>query len=218
MTYMHIFKELFNSHKCLESCRKDILRAFNILKRVYAAGGKVLLCGNGGSAADCEHIVGELMKGFRHKRPVPEDFKLKLEMVGADGIADYIQGALPAISLVSQNSLITAFSNDVSYDYAFAQQVFGYGKPGDAIIAISTSGNAVSVINACRVAMAIGMEVIGLTGESGGLLREFCDVCIRVPFKDTETIQENHLPVYHSICAALESEFYCNSSYKEDLI
>jgi len=209
---MCIFNELLSSHKCLEPCRKDILGAFDILKRVYTSGGKVLLCGNGGSAADCEHIVGELMKGFRIKRPVPEDFKLKLAMVGADGIADYIQGALPAISLVSQNSLITAYSNDVSYEYAFAQQVYGYGKSGDALIAISASGNAVSVLNACRVAMAIGMEVIGLTGESGGLLHDICDVCIRVPFADTETIQENHLPVYHSICAALESEFYCNST------
>jgi len=148
------------------------------------------------------------MKGFRRKRSVPDEFKIRLANVGAVDIADFLQGALPAISLVSQTSLISAFSNDVGYEYASAQQVYGYGRRGDALIAISTSGAADNVLIACYVAKAIGMDVIGLTGETGGKLLALCDACICVPLEDTAAVQEKHMPVYHAICAALEDEFF----------
>ena len=205
---MDAFNELFKSYKCLESCRDDILETFYILRKIYENDGKVLVCGNGGSASDCEHIVGELMKGFKQRRPVPNDFKSRLVEAGAGEMAEYLQGALPAISLVSQTSLITAFSNDICYEYAFAQQVYGYGKEGDALIAISTSGNAKNILNACYAAKAKDMYAIGLTGETGGALANICDVCIRIPLTDTAAVQEKHLPVYHAVCAALEAEFF----------
>lgn len=208
MEYMNILNKLFEKYKCLEECRKDILQAFDILQCVYKCGGKVLLCGNGGSAADCEHIAGELMKSFKKKRPVPEDFRNELTSLGAEHITDYLQGALCTISLVSQTALITAYSNDESYDYAFAQQVYGYGKSGDALIAISTSGNATSVVNACFTAKAAGLSVIGLTGATGGAIKDICDACICVPSTDTPSVQEMHLPIYHAICSAMESVFW----------
>lgn len=203
-----IFKELFEKYKALEVCRDDILRAFDILSNVYKNGGKLLLCGNGGSAADCEHIVGELMKGFKKKRPVPEAFKTALAAFGAEHLADCLQGALPAVCLTSQTALLTAFSNDINYDCVFAQQVYGYGKPGDALFAISTSGSAKSVANACLTAKAMGLFTVGLSGETGGALGKLCDVCIRVPFSDTPAVQEAHLPIYHALCAALEESFW----------
>ncbi|MCL2202478.1 MAG: SIS domain-containing protein [Defluviitaleaceae bacterium] len=208
MKSKHVLDELFISYACLEVCRDAIFQAFGILRDVYAQNGKVLLCGNGGSAADCEHIVGELMKGFKLKRPLPHDSHDKLSSFGGGEIADYLQGALPAISLVSHNALISAFTNDVGADYVFAQQVYGYGKKGDALIALSTSGNATNVVNACRVAKALEMKVIGLSGKTGGLLKNLCDTCICIPSADTASIQERHLPVYHALCAALEVEFW----------
>jgi phosphoheptose isomerase len=172
----------------------------------------VLICGNGGSASDAEHITGELMKGFLLKRPVPADFRVKLESAfgASDGayLADNLQGAVPAISLVSQSAIITAFSNDVASDMAFAQQVYGYGRPGDVLIGLSTSGNSGNVINAAKTAKAIGMGVIGITGEMGGDLAQFCDFTIRAPEKVTYLAQEYHLPIYHCLCAMIESELF----------
>ena len=202
--------DLFERRTELIRCRSALEAAFEALKSCFQAGNKLLICGNGGSAADTEHIVGELMKGFRSRRPLPEADVSKLRtLYGSDGeeIARQLQGALPAISLVSQISLATAVTNDVSADMVFAQAVFGYGKPGDALIAISTSGNAANVINAVKVARALDLKTIALTGE-GGALKELVEISISAPGVDTARIQELHMALYHSLCAALEAELF----------
>ena len=201
---------LFEQRTELIPCRSALEAAFEALKSCFQAGNKLLICGNGGSAADTEHIVGELMKGFRSHRPLPEAERAKLRtLYGSDGeeIARRLQGALPAISLVSQISLATAVTNDVSADMVFAQQVFGYGRPGDALIAISTSGNAANVINAVKVARALDLKTIALTGL-GGTLKELVEISISAPGGDTSRIQEYHMAIYHSLCAALEAELF----------
>lgn len=196
-----------------QACGDEILSAFGILKDSFRGGGKTLLCGNGGSAADCEHIVGELMKGFLLQRPVPADFREKLTEIdhgSAAYIADSLQGALPAISLVSHTALSTAFANDAAPDLVFAQQVYGYGRPGDVLVGISTSGSSTNVLHALRVAKALGLRTIGLTGRSGGRMRALCDVAICVPYERTPDIQERHLPIYHALCIMLEQEFFAS--------
>ena len=201
---------LFEQQTELIPCRSALEAAFEALKSCFQAGNKLLICGNGGSAADTEHIVGELMKGFRSRRSLPEAQRAKLRtLYGSDGeeIARRLQGALPAISLVSQISLATAVTNDVSADMVFAQQVFGYGRPGDALIAISTSGNAANVINAVKVARALDLKTIALTGL-GGTLKELVEISISAPGGDTSRIQEYHMAIYHSLCAALEAELF----------
>ncbi len=195
----------------LNECAADIQAAFELLAATYRNGGKLLICGNGGSAADSEHIVGELMKGYLAKRPLPDALRQKFNAVFPDDgayLADHLQGALPAISLVSQSSLLTAFANDVAADMIFAQQVYGYGRPGDVLLAISTSGNAANVVRATQVARVMGIHPIGLTGRRGGALKGLCDIAIRVPADETPFIQEYHIAVYHTLCAMLESEFF----------
>ena len=167
-------ERLLTTYPALAVCRKSIQAAHGLLYTTYVQGGKLLLCGNGGSAADCEHIVGELMKGYQAPRPLTA--AVRAQLVAAfpnEGtyLADHLQGALPAISLVSQTALITAFANDVAADMVFAQQVYGYGRPGDTLVAISTSGNSPNVVNAVRVARALGLHTLGFTGENGGLLK-----------------------------------------------
>lgn len=209
-TYEH-FNRLFVDIPALGVCRSSVEQAFEILKACYDKGGKLLVCGNGGSAADSEHIVGELMKGFLLKRRLKEDSKKALiNNFGEEGryIADRLQGALPAISLVGQSALNTAFINDVDSKLMYAQQVYGYGKKEDVVIGISTSGNSENIINAFRVAKTFGIKTIGMTGSSGGKMKDLCDITICVPSKDTYKIQEYHLPVYHALCAMLESEFF----------
>lgn len=204
-------EKLIEKYPALKTCLPDIRRAYELLRETYRQGGKVLTCGNGGSAADAEHIVGELMKGYTLKRPVLEQLRRSLlEDFPENGayLADHLQGALPAISLVSQVSLITAFTNDVAADMVFAQQVYGYGKAGDTLIAISTSGNAANVIHAVQVARTLGLHSIGLTGPSGGELKSICDVTIRAPGENTAAIQENHLPIFHTLCEMIETEFF----------
>jgi D-sedoheptulose 7-phosphate isomerase len=206
-----LLSTLFSGHPCLEPCERSISAAFDLLATCYHKQGKVLVCGNGGSAADSEHIVGELMKGFHLRRPVSDrERQTLMDRYPEDGaeLADGLQGALPAISLVSQVSLCTAFANDVSSDMVFAQQVHGYGRTGDVLIGISTSGNALNVANAVRVAMARGMETIGLTGGSGGLLKTLCTVALIMPHDSVPVIQELHQIVYHALCAMLEREFF----------
>ncbi|RXZ84325.1 SIS domain-containing protein [Paenibacillaceae bacterium] len=206
-----VTEKLFQKYPELSGCENDIMAAFAALKQCYENGGKVLLCGNGGSASDCEHIVGELMKGFLLQRPVSAGLREKLRQAAgddADYIADHLQGALPAISLVSHSALITAFANDVAADMIFAQQVLGYGKPGDVLLGISTSGNSANVLRALQVASALGLSTIGLTGRSGGLMAKHCDVTICVPWDTTIDIQERHLPVYHTLCIMLEEAFF----------
>lgn len=190
---------------------EEIQQSYNTMKQSFLNGGKLLLCGNGGSASDCEHIVGELMKGFVSKRAVPADIREKLqEFAGNDGnyLADHLQGALPAISLVSHSALMTAYANDVAADMVFAQQVFGYANPGDVLLGLSTSGNSVNVIRAIQVARAMGVQTIGLTGRTGGHMKECCDITINVPWDQTADVQERHLPIYHALCIMLEEEFF----------
>ena len=189
----------------------DVAVAFGVLAECYRNKGKLLVCGNGGSAADAEHITGELMKEFLLKRRMTEaEIEQLAEKYGDRGreIGHGLQHALPAISLVSQSSLFTAFANDVNVSMVFAQQVYGYGRPGDVLLAISTSGNSLNVCNAAIVAGAYGLAVVGLTGDSGGELADRCDVTIRVPAEMTPRIQELHEPVYHCLCAMLEQEFF----------
>lgn len=207
------FNDLFNQYSELVICKKDIYSMFSIMVNCYKNKGKMLVCGNGGSAADSEHIVGELMKEFWIKRPAPKSMTKKLEAIeskNSDYIYNNLQQALPAISLVSQSSLFTAYANDVNANMIFAQQVYGYAQPNDILLAISTSGNSSNVCNAAHLSRALDMPVIGLTGETGGKLAQFCNVIVTVPSTCTYRIQEYHLPIYHTICLALEEEFFGN--------
>ncbi len=204
-----ILDELFDSYNCLRVCEKNVLNVYNILLNCFKTGGKVLVCGNGGSAADCEHIVGELMKSFNRKRELQEDLKEKLNhFENGKFISDNLQGALPAISLVSHTGLMTAFINDVKPELVFAQQVLGYLKEGDVLISLSTSGNSQNVVNAAITAKALGGRVVSVTGEFGGNLKNVSDECICLPSDKTYKIQELTLPVYHAICAMLECELF----------
>jgi D-sedoheptulose 7-phosphate isomerase len=198
-------------HPVLASCRADLEAAFALLARSFAAGGKLLVCGNGGSAADADHIVGELMKGFRRPRRLSGDTAARLAASDPElgpRLASRLQLGLPAINLAAGSSLPTAFANDVDPGLVFAQQVLALGRPGDAVLGISTSGNAANVIAALVTARALGMATLGLTGQSGGRMRGRCDVLVAVPGSRTFEIQELHLPVYHCLCAMLEDRFF----------
>ena len=204
-------EQLISTYPELEACATDIQATFEILRTCYRHGGKLLTCGNGGSAADAEHIVGELMKGYLLKRPMPEEMRLKLASISqqdGDYLANQLQDALPAISLVSQTSLLSAIANDTAADMVYAQQVYAYGREGDVLIGLSTSGNSRNVIYAMQVARAMGLHTIGLTGPTGGVLKPLCDICICVPGESTPVIQERHLPIFHVLCAMLEEEFF----------
>jgi D-sedoheptulose 7-phosphate isomerase len=202
---------LLERYPTLRSCERELRAAFDLLAAVYRGGNKLLVCGNGGSAADSEHIVAELMKAFLKPRPISAADTAKLEdAAGAAGkeIATRLQGTLPAISLPSQMSLLTATANDGDYDLTFAQQVYGLGRAGDAVLAISTSGKSKNVCNAVIVAKAFGLKSIALTGKSGGDLAPLADVAIKVPSDNVAEIQELHLPVYHWLSTELEAEFF----------
>ena len=195
----------------LSACIHDIEQAIDVIVDSYANGGKLLLCGNGGSFADCEHIVGELMKGFLKKRPISaeqrEDMKSKCALLDEDTL-DKLQCGLPAISLPSLSSLNSAFANDVDPTLVYAQSVFALGTENDVLVAISTSGNAQNVSLAAKVAKSIGMKVVAMTGVGGGNLAKLSDVCIKAPKSETYKVQELHLPIYHCICAAIEKHFF----------
>lgn len=210
-TTITIMNDLYARYPALASCKSSIASALATLTDTFANGHKLLICGNGGSAADAEHMVGELMKGFKLPRKLPQELQAKLLHTCPD-CADYLvknlQQALPACSLVSQTALSTAFSNDQSPDLAFAQQVLGYGQAGDCLLGITTSGNSQNVIYAAQIARTLGMKVIGLTGNRYGAIVKLSDTAIEVPEKETFKIQELHLPVYHALCAALENEFF----------
>jgi D-sedoheptulose 7-phosphate isomerase len=204
-------EQLISKYPELEPCTPDIQAAFQVLYNCYRDGGKVLTCGNGGSAADAEHIVGELMKGYLLKRPVPEETRAKLLSTSpqnGDYLASHLQGALPAISLVSQTSLLSAIANDTAADMAYAQQVYAYGREGDTLIGISTSGNARNVIHAMQVARVLGLHTVALTGPTGGMLKTLCEICICAPGESPPAAQEHHLPIFHVLCAMLEEEFF----------
>lgn len=187
----------------LAGMREEIELVFEMIKDSYEKGGKLLVCGNGGSAADSDHIVGELMKGFYKQRKLPAAEKIRF---GEQG--EKLQGALPAIALSQHSALSTAFLNDVDPDMVFAQQVYGYGVEDDVFLGLSTSGNSLNVISAAKVAAAKGMKVITMTGKDGGAMRELSDVCLIVPAQMTADIQEFHLPIYHALCAMLEDYFF----------
>ncbi|MEW6228645.1 MAG: SIS domain-containing protein [Bacillota bacterium] len=204
-------RRLLERYPVLRDCAKEILDAYEVLAATYKGGGKVLLCGNGGSAADSEHIASELMKGFLRRRPIPPIHRRKLEEVAGQAgveIASLLQVALPAIGLTTQNAINTAIINDTRADMAFAQQVYGLGKRGDALVGISTSGNSKNVVNAFYVAKMLGMKTVALTGRSGGVLANLADVVIKVPADSVTEIQELHLPVYHTLCLMLEAHFF----------
>ena len=197
-------------HPALDSCAAEIERARDALIAAYNRGGKLLLCGNGGSAADCEHIAGELLKGFERARPLPPDLRAKLAREGLDGerLATDLQRALPAVSLTGHPSFASAWANDVDAELSFAQLLTALGQPGDVLLAISTSGQARNVQLAARAARAMDIAVIGLTGMDGGALAPLCDICIIVPARATAEVQELHLPVYHYLCRAVEAHFF----------
>ena len=197
-------EELFSRNPCLEQCRSAVADAFDVLLSAFRTGGKVLVCGNGGSAADAEHICGELLKKFKKHRRVPEGVAAKLR----PELAERLEGSLPAISLVSMSGILTAFANDVSWKTAFAQQVLGLAKPGDVLVALSTSGNSANCVAAAEVMKAIGGKAIAFTGANESRLSQVCDVAIRVPETETYKVQELHLPVYHALCAAIEEELF----------
>ena len=202
---------LIDRYPKLIVCREDIVKAYELLETAYSSGRKLLVAGNGGSASDSEHIVGELMKEFKLKRKVfaeQADALKSIDQELGDILAENLQGALPAISLTGQSSLTTAFMNDAMPELVFAQQVNGYGKPGDVYLGISTSGNSKNVLYAAVNAKAKGLKVIGLTGAKENKLMAYADVCIRVPETETYKIQELHLPVYHCLCLMLEDRFF----------
>lgn len=202
---------LMERYPQLEECRRDILAAYEKLREVYERKGMLLICGNGGSGADSEHIAGELMKEFALRRPLGEEEQDRLKKAfGGHGtlLAAHLQGSLPAIALTGHIALSTAYANDAAPELVFAQQVYGYGTPESGLLGISTSGNSLNVIYALEVARSKGMTVLGLTGESGGRMKGLCDVCICVPARETADIQELHLPVYHTLCKMLEEVFF----------
>lgn len=203
--------ELLRRYPVLSNCRGEIEHTVTLLLNCFKSGGKLLVCGNGGSCSDSEHIVGELMKGFLLKREVPEPFKKNIREIfpeNGEYIATHLQGALPAISLTSQMAVLSAFINDVAADMMYAQLVYGYAKPGDVFLGLSTSGHSKNILNAARVAKACGLPVIGLTGKNHSELDLFADAVIHVPETETYRVQELHLPVYHYLCAACEKEIF----------
>ena len=208
---MNHLESLVQRYPELECCKESIIGAYRILEESYANRGKLLVAGNGGSAADSEHIVGELMKGFVKPRRISDDFAKALN--AADGelggvLGRFLQGALPAIALDGHMALTTAYMNDCEPLLCFAQQVNGYGSAGDVFLGISTSGNSKNILFAATVAKAKGLKVIGLTGERDSKLAAMADVCVRVPQTETFKIQEYHLPVYHCLCLMLEERFF----------
>ena len=202
---------LLRRYPVLKCCEPELAQAVDTLIAVYESGGKLLICGNGGSASDSEHIVGELMKCFMLPRPISESQATLLKEIGGEmgaDIAARLQQGLAAISLTSPHALLTAVANDMHGSMIFAQQVQGLGKFGDALLGISTSGNSANVLNALITAKAIGLTTIALTGRSGGKILPWVDVAIRVPEDGVAEIQELHLPIYHYLCMAVEWYFF----------
>ncbi len=203
--------DLIRRFPSLEAVRQSMFDAYLLLEDTYSHGGKLLIAGNGGSAADAEHIAGELMKRFKSPRPVSPEFAEKLRRIDPERgakLAKNLECSLMAIPLVAHEALTTAYINDVDGLGVFAQQLFGYGKPGDVFLGISTSGNSENILNAAVVAKALGIRIIALTGQSGGKLAPMADVAIRAPETETYLVQELHLPIYHFLCLMLEENFF----------
>ena len=203
--------ELMQRFLKLTVCMEDIKKADKLLLDTYVGGGKVLVCGNGGSAADSDHIVGELMKGFLLKRKMNEQTAQSFRDALGDDAEDFVvklQYGVPAISLPAQSAVLSAYANDVDAELVYAQLVFGYGKSGDLLICLSTSGNSKNAVAAAKVAKALGVKTLALTGAKESKLSEICDVCIKAPETETFKVQELHLPIYHYLCANLEDRLF----------
>ena len=210
MKHIDLLTERYPS---LEPIRQELIDAYLIMEESYSKGGKLLVAGNGGSAADSEHIVGELMKGFKMPRKASSEFAEKLKTVDEElgtVLAENLQGALPAIALDGHLALTTAYMNDCEPLLCFAQQINGFGKPEDVFLGISTSGNSKNILYAATVAKAKGMKVIGLTGAKDSRMQDFSDICVKAPNTETYMIQELHLPIYHCWCLMLEDKFFGN--------
>lgn len=202
---IEIINDLCNRYNSLDVCKEQILKSLDIIIYAYKNGNKLLTCGNGGSASDSMHIVGELMKAFKIKRPLNKEL---VEILDDEYMSSHLEMALPTVSLVSEASLTTAYSNDQAPDLMFAQQVLGHGKRGDVLLCISTSGNSQNCVYAAKMAKALDVFVISLTGEKPCKLDELSDVVIKAPSCETYKIQELHLPIYHALCLAIENEFF----------
>jgi len=208
MNSSETLQQMLNRYSRLKPLEDQISSAVDMIVDCYKNGGKVLVCGNGGSASDADHIVGELMKSFEGYRPLDAEFQQKLKELSEERgemLATKLQQGLPAVSLTVHNALITAIANDINGDVIFAQQVTGLGKEGDILIGLSTSGNSKNVIDAMIVAKAKRLKTIAFTGETGGKMKDWCDVLLNVPEKRTAFVQELHLPVYHVICMMIEN-------------
>lgn len=207
-----ILDEFIQKYPELLPQKDNIYDTFEIIKNAFSKGNRLYICGNGGSSADSLHIVGELMKSFMENRLVKESTKKALRKEypeDAAFFAEHLHEALPAFALLNSTSLETAYSNDVCPEMVFAQQVYGYGKKGDVLLGISTSGNSKNVINAVKVANVIGMHTIALTGKDGGVLKNISETSIVAPRNVVYEIQEMHLPIYHVLCIMLEKYFFC---------
>ena len=204
-------EELIRRYPQLDVCKKDIEKAYLLLQKTYDKNGKLLIAGNGGSAADSEHIAGELMKRFKITRPIGKELAdklMKIDPERGERLVKNLEMPLRAVPLTSHIAITTAYMNDADATGVFAQQMLGFGNEGDAFLAISTSGNSENIISACVVAKAMGIKIIGLTGEKESKLSKYADICIRVPETETYKIQELHLPVYHALCLMLESNYF----------
>ena len=202
---------LMKRYPVLETCKEEIIGGYELMETCYKNGGKLLIAGSGGSAADSEHIAGELMKRFKTPRSIPEDLKKKLievDSIRGENLAKNLERPLMAIPLVAHEALTTAYINDVDGLGVFAQQLYGFGREGDVFLGITTSGNSQNVMSATVVARALGIKVLGLTGENGGELSQVANVCVKVPETETYMVQELHLPVYHCWCLMLEDKFF----------
>ena len=204
---------LLQNHPALAQCKEDIQAARDLIIHTYEHGGRLLLCGNGGSCADCDHITGELLKGFMSRRPLSEDERQALFAANPDDpdairLANKLQGGRPALSLPSQTALVSAFCNDVDPALVYAQLVWAQGETGDLLICLSTSGNSKNVVLAAKAARAKGLFTLALTGEQDSELSRLCDVTVKAPAHDTYRVQEYHLPIYHYLCAAVEDHFF----------
>jgi D-sedoheptulose 7-phosphate isomerase len=208
---MDYIQQLINRYPSLTAIQDTIQKSCTLIIDAYKNNGKLLVAGNGGSAADSEHIVGELMKGFVKKRAVPAEFMAKLKCFDTEighFLGSRLQQGLPAIALTTHTALSTACINDIDGSIVYAQQVYGYGIPGDVFLGISTSGNAQNIVYAMITARAKGLKTIALSGRDGGLISKYADISIIVPETETYKIQELHLPVYHALCLAIEEYFY----------
>ncbi len=202
---------LCERYPSLSGLRNTISDAAGMIIECYTRGGKLLICGNGGSSSDADHFAAELMKSFESKRPLDESFKERLhEISGTRGqfLGEKLEHSLPAISLPANTALATAIANDIDPSLIYAQQVIGYGEEGDVLVGISTSGNSQNILDACISAKALNLNVIGLSGKTGGKMKQFCDLLVNVPETRTAWVQELHLPVLHAICLIVENHFY----------